>query len=126
VRTDDPGFANVSKQLAAMRTVIAPNMWGDYYPLTPYSLAGNSWLAWQFDRPEEGQGMVQAFRRDGSDNATQTLRLQGLNAKDWYSVTNLDGGSAQRVRGKDLMEHGITIEIPDKPGAAIYTYKKVR
>lgn len=30
---------------------IAPDMlFGDYYPLTPYSLSEDAWIAWQFDR----------------------------------------------------------------------------
>ena len=35
---------------------LAPCYLGDYYPLTSYSLADDTWIAWQFDRPEEGQG----------------------------------------------------------------------
>ena len=30
---------------------IADLLLGDFYPLTPYSLAEDVWLAWQFDRP---------------------------------------------------------------------------
>ena len=36
----------------------------DYYPLTAYSPASDAWMAWQFDSPDAGGGMVQAFRRD--------------------------------------------------------------
>ena len=39
---------------------------GDYYPLTSYSLENTVWMAWQFDRPERGEGMVQVFRRGES------------------------------------------------------------
>ena len=45
---------------------VAPFMLGDYYPLTPYSLANDAWIGWQFDRPEEGDGMIQVFRRAGN------------------------------------------------------------
>ena len=38
-------------------------MLGDYYPLTSYSLQPDHWIAWQFNRPETGDGVVQAFRR---------------------------------------------------------------
>ena len=40
-----------------------PAIFGDYYPLTPYSLDNTAWIAWQFDCPEKGEGLVQAFRR---------------------------------------------------------------
>ena len=34
---------------------------GDFYPLTSYSTAKDTWMAWQFDCPDTGEGMVQAF-----------------------------------------------------------------
>ena len=51
--------------VAAWRSV-APYYYGDYYPLTPYSLDATDWVAWQFDCPEKDGGMVQAFRRGES------------------------------------------------------------
>ena len=41
---------------------IAPCLEGDFYPLTRYHLEKNDWVAWQFDRPDLGRGVVQAFR----------------------------------------------------------------
>ena len=43
---------------------ISPNYYGDFYPLTPWSRDDTLWIAWQFDRPEDGEGAVQAFRRE--------------------------------------------------------------
>ena len=40
---------------------IEPYLLGDYYALTPYSLAKDACMAWQFNRPEMGEGVVQAF-----------------------------------------------------------------
>jgi len=66
---------------------IAPYMlFGDYYPLTPYSLTDDAWIAWQFDRPEEAAGCVQAFRRANALNQSITLRLQGLDPAKTYLV----------------------------------------
>ncbi|HWE64027.1 MAG TPA: glycoside hydrolase family 36 protein, partial [Chloroflexota bacterium] len=48
----------------------AATLLGDYYPLTPYSIDTNIWMAWQFDRPEAGTGVVQAFRRDTSTDGS--------------------------------------------------------
>ena len=42
---------------------VSPCYFGDYYPLTPYSTENTIWMAWQFDRPDLGEGFVQAFRR---------------------------------------------------------------
>ena len=105
---------------------IAPNYLGDYYPLTPYSLDKASWIAWQFDRPEKGEGLVQAFRREGCGDAAKTFRLQELDTAATYEVTDLDVGVPTQVSGEDLMEKGLTVEIKAKPGAAVIVYRKVK
>ena len=40
--------------------------YGDFYPLLSFSLADDAWAAWQYDRPDLGEGMVVAFRRENS------------------------------------------------------------
>ena len=54
------------RRLADQWRRIAPCYLGDFFPLTPYSLAEDVWLAWQFDRPDLGEGMVQVFRRQAN------------------------------------------------------------
>ena len=104
---------------------IAPMMLeGDYYPLTPYSLARDQWIAWQFNRPAQGDGVVQAFRRADCAEDAQTFRLRGLDPTATYEVTNFDVDGATRVSGKELMKKGLTVEIQHKPGAAVIVYKK--
>jgi alpha-galactosidase len=99
---------------------------GDYYPLTPYSLEKNVWMAWQFDIPESGEGLVQAFRRDECAEAKMTFKLQGLDPAATYEVTDLDAGSPAKVSGMSLMEEGLAVELKDKPRAAVITYKLVK
>ena len=105
---------------------VAPCMLGDYYPLTSYSLQLDQWIAWQFDRPEEGDGVVQAFRRERCEAASQAYRLRGLDQAASYEITNFDAKGSIRSSGKDLMEKGLTVEIPDKPGAAVIVYRRVQ
>jgi alpha-galactosidase len=45
---------------------MSPDYYGDFYPLTPWTRDNSVWIAWQFDRPEQGEGIVQVFRRDQS------------------------------------------------------------
>ena len=105
---------------------IAPSFVGDFYPLTPYSLDGDVWIGWQFDRPEAGEGVVQAFRRSASVYETARFKLQGLDADAKYEVKDLDRGHPTQVLGKDLMEKGLAVTIPEQPGAAVITYKRAR
>ena len=41
------------RRLTGQWRQMAGYMMGDYYPLTPYSLGGDRWIAWQFNCPEE-------------------------------------------------------------------------
>jgi len=61
-------------------------------------------VAWQFDRPEQGAGMVQAFRRDKNEEASKAFRLCGLDPAVPYAVTNLDTNASTEISGKDLMK----------------------
>ena len=104
---------------------IGADYFGDYYPLTPHSLDANAWIAWQFHRPEAGRGMIQAFRRAGSDFYGSQLRLRGLRGDAQYSVRNFDRPGEFRISGRQLMETGIEIAIKDRPGAAVVVYQAV-
>ena len=98
--------------------------YGDFYPLTPYSVAPDCWMAWQFDLPEKGRGMVQAFRRQKTNDETRkTFRLMGLDPEARYETIDLDVGTPKTATGRQLMEEGLAIEIKDKPGAAVITIR---
>ncbi|HUW33185.1 MAG TPA: alpha-galactosidase [Planctomycetota bacterium] len=112
------------QRLAEWRGV-ADCFYGDYYPLSEWNNREDGRLAWQFDRPEQGDGIVQAFRRPDYAEASQTLRLRGLDPAATYEVTNLDEDGSTKASGKDLMERGLTVEIRDKPGAAVIVYRRV-
>ena len=105
---------------------VAKYYWGDYYPLTPYSLAEDQWMVWQFDSPESGEGMVQAFRRQESSYLAGQFCLHGLIPDARYEILDIDKPDAKTIiTGRELLEKGITVSIEDKPGAVIFQYKKV-
>jgi len=97
---------------------------GDYYPISQYSQASDAWMAWQFDRPDLGEGLVQAFRRPDSLSESATLPLRGLDAEARYTVTNRDVSGTTACTGKDLMEKGLTVTASQKPAALVLTYRR--
>ncbi|MCL5103628.1 MAG: GH36 C-terminal domain-containing protein, partial [Armatimonadetes bacterium] len=115
----------------AMRTLfsqweqVSPLLLGDYYPLTPYDEANTAWMAWQFNRPETGDGMVQAFRRADSTQQTYTLKLHGLNPADNYLWTNVNSGESQTLAGSQLMGGGIAITISTRSDDRLFVYSKL-
>ncbi len=121
---------NRSLDYAALRRLwqqwraVAPNYYGDYYPLTPYSLEPNVWMAWQFDRPEQGEGLVQAFRRSDSSQETAVFKLAGLDPRAMYWVTDIDLNRPQAVSGSDLRTKGLHVSLHERSAAAVITYRR--
>lgn len=97
---------------------------GDFYPLSPYELAEDRGIAWQFDRPDLGAGIVQAFRRQYSASESVRLKLRGLSAEADYSISDLDNpGRTQTISGSKLMSDGLDVALPNQPCAALITYR---
>ena len=89
VRRTDLDYDMIRRVMGQWRK-FAKYYYGDYYPLTSYSLEKDVWMAWQFDCPELGEGMVQAFRRGDSCYESARFRLSGLDPESTYTVSNLD------------------------------------
>ena len=103
---------------------VADCMLGDFYPLTSYQLNEELWLAWQFDLPEQRRGMVQVFRRAGSNYESARFKLRNLNPEARYVVTDLDQPARpQDLSGRELLERGLLISAPELPSARIITYQ---
>ncbi len=119
---------NLIRKLDAEWRAIAPCYYGDYYPLTPYSVAEDAWLAWQFHLPEAQKGVVQAFRRSQSIFCAAEFILRGLDPEARYEIKNFDAPEKTAVTtGADLMAaaHGLRVEVSGRPGAATVAYKKI-
>ncbi len=123
MRSKDLNYKLARRLFAQLRRV-GPSFLGDFYPLTPYTLAKEDWLAWQYDRPDAGEGMVQAFRRQESAETSKVFRLSGLDRTAQYDVADLDVGIPTKVSGEELMDKGLTLEITSKPGAAVIVYRR--
>jgi alpha-galactosidase len=103
---------------------VADFYYGDYYPLTPYRTGSTEWMAWQFNRPEQGDGMVQAFRRPASSFECSRFRLRGLDAAARYGLVDFDTSGDTVMSGRELMEQGLPVSIKGHPGAVIIVYRK--
>jgi alpha-galactosidase len=126
------------REMVAQLKLARPYYYGDYYPLLPCSQnpdcatdpsrersAAFEWAAWQFNRPEDGDGMVQAFRREENEEPSKDFPLHGLDPAATYEVRDLDNTAPTSVSGRDLMQRGLHVNIREKRGAVILIYKKV-
>jgi alpha-galactosidase len=124
VRRTDLNYT-LGRKLVSQWKQVANYYLGDFFPLTAYSTSDDVWMAWQFDRPDLGEGMVQAFRRPQCIYEVARIPLQSLDNTATYSLRSLDTSVLPPdMTGRDLMQEGLRIEAFEKPGAAIFTYKK--
>ncbi len=126
MRRRDLPFDEARRLLAQWKNDIAPNYSGDFYPLTPYTVAGDAWMAWQFDRPEQGRGVVQGFRRGQSIYESARFKLRGLEPGARYRVADADHAEAPReFSGAELSEKGLLLTATNQPGAVVMTYGRL-
>ncbi len=95
-------------------------LFGDYYPLTAYSLDDNVWMAWEFNRPDTGKGCVQIFRRKHSPISSMAFKLHGLTPDKLYDVQDFDNGNLGWHSGKELMTGGLNIQLKPRQSAILY------
>ena len=112
------------KQVLDQYLTLRPLYYGDYYPLTPFTVDQTAWVAWQFDCPDKGEGMVQAFRRNDSLYESIRVRLHGLDPNATYVLTDLDQPGAKEMTGRELLDKGLSIVATKQPQATIITYKR--
>jgi alpha-galactosidase len=100
-------------------------LYGDYYPLTDYSTGDDAWAAFQWDRPEERDGIVLAFRRPMALQASIVVKLGGLEPGADYEV-NFDDYGVMVVRSGRELAGGLTLKIPEAPASLLVKYRRLR
>ncbi len=124
IRRDDYDFDVGRRMIAIWRRAAPMLLYGDYYPLTPFSRSGEQWVARQFDRPESGDGMVQAIRLADCPDETFTALPCGLDPRAEYLLENPETAEQRRVPGATLLSEGLDLSLPARSGA-IWFYKRV-
>ncbi len=126
MRRTDLDYALARRLFGQLRQV-GPDYLDDFYPLTPYSLANDVWMAWQYNRQDAHRGMVQAFRRPDSSLSQTRFKLRGLDPAVSYVVTDLDKpAESKALTGAELMTNGLLLTLDQAPQAALVTYEAIR
>ena len=81
---------------------------GDYYPLCSIDLSTDSWAAWQFNRPEEGDGVIQAFRRRDNPEQNRVFALNDLEPDAEY-IFRKYGSGEDSLFFRDCLREGLRI-----------------
>jgi len=88
---------------------VRPYMSEDFYPLTQVTDRSDTWCAAQFDRPDQGDGIVQVFRREKSPCRICDYYLYNIDEKCEYVFTDADDDSEIIISGNDLTENGFHV-----------------
>lgn len=78
----------------------------DFYPIFGCSSDHHAWGGWQFDRPERGDGIIMAFRRDECVLDGATVDLGGIDPEAVYEFYDVDSKQTARIEGKALVKDG--------------------
>jgi alpha-galactosidase len=105
---------------------LRPYFYGDYYPLTGINniLKDNTWLVYQLNRPEQGDGVIFAFRREGNREESIQIQLKGIDANARYELFYEDYDMIIKKTGDELIR-GIKITIPTNPASLLISYRRV-
>ncbi len=93
----------------------------DFYILTPWhpEPETDKWTVYMFINPTTQEGVIQAFRQERCEEESVTLKVRGVEADKYYTITDVDGrNSVKSVKGSDLAK-GFAITLPEKRMAAI-------
>jgi alpha-galactosidase len=86
--------------------------------LTPKIRSLEDWTAWQFHDPETDMGALLIFREQ-SQQQQLTVRLKGLAPEERYTLQDADTGATSVHTGRELMQNGLVVTIPEKGGSCL-------
>ena len=125
LRRKDLDYALLRKLTAEWRQIVACYQ-GDYYPLTPTT--ATSIAGWRGS--SIGRNRAMAWSRPSAARRRKPPRARfdwlGLDPSARYRVTDLDSLKASTLSGSELVEHGLTVQVDAKPGAAVVRYERLK
>jgi hypothetical protein len=116
-------FAAVKKSLEKYRSV-RKYFNGDFYPLTEYTQNDDAWMAYQFDLPAQGEGLVVVLKRPSSNFGQASFSLKALEPNAIYEITNLDSARTQIAPAAQLSGKGLEVRLPRQPDSVLLRYQR--
>ena len=96
----------------------------DYYPLTEWNYGLTEWRGWEFVDPGTQSGFIQLFCPEKCKTLTYAPKLSGLEPDAVYLLTDADGKLTCSKSGRELMESGLTVSVPESRTSVFITFKK--
>ncbi len=105
---------------------LRPYFYGDYYPLTPGDniTSDSIWMAYQMNRPDQGDGIILAFRRPYCPEERIQVKVKGLDPAATYELFYEDENIRVNKTGKEL-ENNLDLYLKEKRSSILISYKKL-
>lgn len=97
-----------------------PYFSADFYPLTRKAMDDTAWMIYQFDRPEQEDGMILAFRRPESPCPEAQVQLQAIDGT--YEFEFVD--SQQKVEAEYRMGDTFGLYAAEKRSSLLVFYRR--
>jgi alpha-galactosidase len=123
-RGDTPVDWDHLRRMLSEHQQLGTCFYGDFYPLTPYSLDEDAWMGWQYSLPEKGVGVVQVFRRGASPYESARFLLRDLDPEADYQVRDVDSDKVVTLNGRVLMTDGVPVALPGRNSAVTLLYQR--
>jgi alpha-galactosidase len=104
---------------------VQPFLYGDFYPLAPYSPEASAFASTQWDRPDLRAGVVLVFRRADCPSSAVDLSLRAIEPDARYDVeirTGLEKDRTREMSGRELA--ALHLVIDSRPGSAVILYHR--
>ena len=80
----------------------------------------------QYSKADGSEGVALIYKRSQVDETSFTVKLNGLNPNSNYTVYDIDhGDDATTYTGKELMEKGFVLPLPEGEKAIIIMFNEV-
>ncbi|MDO8303850.1 MAG: alpha-galactosidase, partial [Sedimentisphaerales bacterium] len=122
---NDPAtWAPANSMLTEYWYVREPMVKGDFYPLSTFDTSNTIWFAYQWNYPEAGKAILQAWRRPSCTETSKTYKLRNLEPGAVYTINDLRGQGTYTLTGMELMTTGITLSNYAAGGSALVVVTK--
>ena len=92
--------------------------------MTEYTQAEDAWIAYQFDLPDAGEGLIVIIRRPSSPYGQAVFPLHALEEQGQYEFTNVKSGEKWTATGKDLSAKGLSMRLLGQPDSSLVCYRR--
>ena len=124
IRREDYDYVLAGKMIELWRRVAGMVLTGDYYPHSPSRRDGRGWVAWQFDCPESGCGLVQGIRFPATEEESIVVRLKAVSPDASYHFENGETGESMNIPCDRLARDGFRLALAPRTGV-IWLYRKM-